>query len=61
MEMREVCIGAGPEALRALANYLLKNAEDLEQGRFLHTHIHASPELEKAIGCDVIIAYPVDG
>jgi hypothetical protein len=56
-QMNEISIEASPDALRALAQFLAEAAEDLPQAMSDQWHRHIPQELQRALGCDVIVLY----
>ena len=55
-QMREISVSAHPEALRALAEFLVEAASELESKEVSsHWHKHLPSEMKKTLGCDVVV------
>ena len=54
-QMREISVSVSPEVLRELAGFLSDAADELEGAVSDHWHRHASDDLQRKVGCDLII------
>ena len=59
LEMREVSLSVPPEALRALAAFLIATADEIEtKGTHLNWHRHVSDDLCDQLGSGFVVATP---
>jgi hypothetical protein len=54
-EMREVSLAAPDAALRELARFIAKCADEAEKAKSINWHRHSPESLAKDLGCDVIV------
>lgn len=54
-QMKEISISTNKETLKLLALFLMENADRLDSATDNDWHLHIPEELQRLLGCDVVL------